>query len=80
MLHPLDSPNGSLISSIHGLLGFYPVDLLERQVYGSHIKTTSVSEARAVQQLRREAQPRGSLRFETQAERSNVFGLRESLT
>jgi hypothetical protein len=59
--HPVDSPKGSFSSTPHGLLGVFLVDLLERQVYGSHIKMTSVREGGAVQQPWREAQPPGSL-------------------
>jgi hypothetical protein len=40
---PVDSPKGSFSSTTHGLLGVFLVDLLERQVYGSHIKMTYVS-------------------------------------
>jgi hypothetical protein len=61
-------------------LGFSLVDLFERKVYGSHIKATSVAKPVPYSSSGEKLSLQLVWQFETQAERSNVFGLQESLT
>jgi hypothetical protein len=54
--------------------------LFERQVYGSHIKATSVAKPVPYSSSGEKLSLQVVWRFETQAERSNVFGLPEEAT
>ena len=66
-----------IIYAIDGLLGLSLVDLLERQVYGSHIKMRCGREPMPYSSSGEKLSLQVVWQFETQAERSNVFGLRE---